>query len=81
VGPEGEAAAAGGTSARVWGRGVPVPSGPGGPRGNGLGGKRATWAEGGGRGWAAGRPAKGLRGVSFIYFCFLSFFLKTCFSF
>jgi hypothetical protein len=74
VGPEGEAAAAGGTSARVWGRGVPVPSGPGGPRGNGLGGKRATWAEGGGRGWAAGRPAKGLRG-GFFYLFLLPFIL------
>jgi hypothetical protein len=73
VGPEGEAAAAGGTSARVWGRGVPVPSGPGGPRGNGLGGKRATWAEGG-RGWAAGRPAKGLRG-GFFYLFLLPFIL------
>jgi hypothetical protein len=36
--PRGAAAAAGGTSARVWGRGAPVPSGPGGPRVNGLGG-------------------------------------------
>jgi hypothetical protein len=76
VGPEGEAAAAGGTSARVWGRGVPVPSGPGGPRGNGLGGgKRATWAEGGeglGRG-KAGQGAEG--GGGFFYLFLLPFIL------
>jgi hypothetical protein len=68
--PRGAAAAAGGTSARVWGRGAPAPSGLGGPRGNGLGGGRRCAS------WAAGRPARWLRGVSFIYFSFLSFFLK-----
>jgi hypothetical protein len=59
VGPEGEAAAAGGTSARVWGRGVPVPSGPGGPRGNGLGGGGSALRGprgGGGAGPREGRP-------------------------
>jgi hypothetical protein len=74
VGPEGEAAAAGGTSARVWGRGVPVPSGPGGPRGNGLGGMRATWAEGGGEGLGRGKAGQGAEG-GFFYLFLLPFIL------
>jgi hypothetical protein len=48
---------------------------PGGPRA-----LRGPRGEGGGLGRGkAGQGAKG--GFSFIYFSFLSFFLKTCFSF
>jgi hypothetical protein len=52
-------------------------------RERGGGGCALRGPRGGGRGWAAGRPAKGLRGGGFFYLfiCFLSFFLKTCFSF
>jgi hypothetical protein len=62
VGPTRGGSGGWGTSARVWGRSAPAPSGPGGPRGNGLGG------------WAAGRPARGLRG-GFFYLFFLPFIL------
>jgi hypothetical protein len=73
--PRGAAAAAGGTSARVWGRGAPAPSGLGGPRGNGLGGGKALRQLGRGK---AGQVAEG----GFFYLFFLPFILfETCFSF
>jgi hypothetical protein len=48
----------------------------------GWGGDARYVGRGGGEGLGRGKAGQGAEGgVSFIYFCFLSFFLKTCFSF